>query len=130
MCQLPNAGSPSTSDANASVHPLSLECESRCCSKDDDGERPCYRVSTVCLPPSKYDKRASEKRVLALTHPASFAAMHWFDVDDWRSVDGFDGADSQAVLLDLANGDAMKAERIWAVGRSCRKYAAKWPGPV
>lgn len=57
-------------------------------------------------------------------------AMDWFDVDDRRSVNGFDGTDSQAVLLDLANGDGMKAKRIWAVGRSCSKYAGKWLGPV
>src|SRR5207244_3226375 len=66
-------------------------------------------------------KRRKGKGVLAATHPACYAAVHGFDVDDRRSVDGFDGTDPQAVLLDLADGDRMKAERIWAVGRASRR---------
>src|SRR5947199_365507 len=36
-------------------------------------------------------KRRKGKGVLAATHPACYAAVHGFDVDDRRSVDGFDG---------------------------------------
>ena len=46
------------------------------------------------------------------------ARKHRFDVNDGRTVDGFDGADPQPILDDPAHGDAMKAQRIWPVWRS------------
>src|SRR5260370_5495772 len=42
----------------------------------------------------------------------------------WR-VDGFDEANPQPVLGNPAHGDAMKAQRIWRVGSSRRKYTSK-----
>jgi hypothetical protein len=42
------------------------------------------------------------------------------DVDDGRAVDGFDGADAQAIFDDLAHGDRVKAYRI---GRSGERVA-------
>lgn len=57
-------------------------------------------------------------------------ATQGFDVDDRCSVDGFDRADPQAVLGDLADGDWVKAQRIWPVGRSRRKNAGKRTLPV
>jgi hypothetical protein len=53
------------------------------------------------------------------------AGKHGLDVDDGRAVDGFDGADAQAIFDNLAHGDRMKAYRIWAVGRARREYASK-----
>ena len=47
------------------------------------------------------------------------------DVDDGRAVDGFDRADAQAILDDLADGDAMKADGIWTVGRARGEYAGE-----
>ena len=51
--------------------------------------------------------------------------MHWFDVDDRRAVDGFDGADPQSVLADLTHSNWMEAQRIWPVRRSRRKDARR-----
>lgn len=53
------------------------------------------------------------------------AGNHGLDIDDGSAVDGFDGADAQAILDHLAHDDGMKAYRIWAVGRSRREYASK-----
>ena len=38
-----------------------------------------------------------------------YLAKHGLDVYNGRSIDSFDGTNPQAVLLDLANGNGMKA---------------------
>ena len=53
------------------------------------------------------------------------AGKRRLDVDDGRTVDGFDGADAQAIFDDLADGDVVKAYWIWTVGRARREYASK-----
>ena len=53
------------------------------------------------------------------------AGKHRLDVDDGRTVDGFDGADEQAIFVELAHGDVVKAYRIWTIGRARREYASK-----
>jgi hypothetical protein len=58
------------------------------------------------------------------------ARKNWLDVNNGRAVDGFDGADAQPILDDLAHGNAMEAQRIWPVGRSRRKYARKRKAPI
>lgn len=58
-----------------------------------------------------------------------YAAKHRFDVDNGRSIDGFNRADPQAALAYLA-GDRVKSQRIWPVRRSRGEYARKWLAPV
>ena len=41
---------------------------------------------------------------------------HRSDVNDRRAVDGFNGANPQPVIHNLASGDAMKPQRIWRWG--------------
>jgi hypothetical protein len=36
-------------------------------------------------------------------------SKHWFDVDDGRAIDDFNGADAEPVLGELPHGDVMKA---------------------
>jgi len=48
--------------------------------------------------------------ILIIRHrQGSDRSKHWFDVDDGRAIDDFDGADAQPVLGDLPHGDGMKA---------------------
>src|SRR5690348_1091311 len=43
------------------------------------------------------------------------ARKHRLDVDDGRAVNGFDGANAEAISGDLADYDAMQAERVGTV---------------
>ena len=49
-------------------------------------------------------------------------SQHWLNVDHGSTVDGFNGADSKASPSDSANDDRVKAEGIWAIGRSGGEY--------
>src|SRR5262249_11047183 len=52
-------------------------------------------------------------------------AKHRLDVDDGRAVNGFYGSNAQAILNDLANDHAMKADGVGTVGRAGGKYAVE-----
>lgn len=55
---------------------------------------------------------------------------HRFDVNNRSTVDGLDGADPQTVVDNAAHGDAVKAQRIWPIGRTRRKHACKRTAPI
>src|SRR5215472_10903998 len=58
------------------------------------------------------------------------SAEDGLDVDDGGAVDGFDGADAQAVPGDFAHGDGMQAERIGPVRGAGGENAGQPPARV
>jgi len=52
---------------------------------------------------------------------------HRFDIDHRRSVDRFDGTNSETVLGDFPDGDLMHTDRIGPIGRACCKHTSESP---
>lgn len=59
-----------------------------------------------------------------------YVREHRFDVNDRRSVDSFDWADTQLVPDDLVYSDAMEPQRVWPVGRSGCEDTGEWAARV
>jgi hypothetical protein len=72
--------------------------------------RKMLRSGSVVL---KRPQRASKLALKGLEEKRGDAGLHrskhWFDVDDGRAIDDFDGADAEPVLGELPHGDVMKA---------------------
>jgi hypothetical protein len=57
--------------------------------------------------------------------PGRRAFQHRLDIDDRRSVDGFNRSNSQAVSLDGSHNNGVKAQRVWPIRRAGRKHTSQ-----